>query len=518
LAVVTGALVLIGWAFEIAMLKSLAPAFPAMKANAAIAFILAGTALWLTPHRVARVAAWAVLLIGAATLSEYLTGWDLGLDQLLFTDPEVETVGPGRMALNTALGLLLLGAGLLLVASPKARWRRGAEMLGGLVALIALFTLIGYLFGVDALQGGVAQYTNMALRAALVLAALSIGLIAAAPDSWLVARVIDPGPSRTLARRLLPAVVVVPIGLGWLRLLGQDAGWYDTRFGTSLVVLFTIVIFLIAVLWSLVVLERVEGRRRLADAALRESEERQRLALRERTANVELARSNADLERFASAASHDLQEPLRTVGTYVQLLAQRYQGRLDPDAHEFIGYAVEGVTRMQRLIEDLLAYSRAGAGERDVALTPAQDSLDRALAGLKLVIHEGGAVITSDPLPVVHADASQLEHVFSNLLGNALKFRSAAAPRIHLSAVRQESEWVFSVRDNGIGIDPQYFDRIFVIFQRLHGRGEYPGTGIGLAIAKRIIERHQGRIWVESEPGCGSTFFFTLPADLEAHP
>jgi PAS domain S-box-containing protein len=226
----------------------------------------------------------------------------------------------------------------------------------------------------------------------------------------------------------------------------------------------------------------------------------------------ELKRSNDELQQFAYVSSHDLQEPLRMVASYTQLLAKRYQGRLDADADEFIAFAVDGCNRMQGLIQDLLAYSRAGANGKVLREISGEDALQEALTNLRATISESGAVVTHDSLPAIKTDDTQLAQVFQNLVGNAIKYRSAEIPHVHVSAAKNGgSEWIFSVRDNGLGIDPQYFERIFILFQRLHGRDEFKGTGIGLAICKKIVERLGGRIWLESQPGKGSTFHFALP-------
>jgi len=227
---------------------------------------------------------------------------------------------------------------------------------------------------------------------------------------------------------------------------------------------------------------------------------------------AELKRSNDELQQFASVASHDLQEPLRMVASYTQLLAKRYKGRLDADADEFIAYAVDGATRMQGLIQDLLAYSRAGTEGKALDEISSENALQAALANLRVTMAESGAVVTHDALPAIVTDDTQLVQVFQNLVGNAIKYRSAAIPRIHVSASKNGGqEWVFSVRDNGMGIDPQYFERIFVLFQRLHLPKEFQGSGIGLTICKKIVERLGGRIWVQSQPQQGSTFYFALP-------
>lgn len=227
--------------------------------------------------------------------------------------------------------------------------------------------------------------------------------------------------------------------------------------------------------------------------------------------NVELARSNAELQQFAYVASHDLQEPLRMISSYVQLLAKRYQGRLDQDADEFIAYAVEGTERMQRLINDLLSYSRVDSRGKQFKQTDFAAMCRQVLANLKMSIDESAATVTCGDLPTVLGDEEQLIQLLQNLISNAIKFHSEAPPRVHISAEKRDNEWLFAVADNGIGIAPEHAQRIFVIFEKLHSQANYPGTGVGLAVCKRIVERHGGRIWVESELGKGSTFYFTIP-------
>ncbi|MHB8881636.1 MAG: sensor histidine kinase [Thermodesulfovibrionales bacterium] len=243
--------------------------------------------------------------------------------------------------------------------------------------------------------------------------------------------------------------------------------------------------------------EEIE-RRRLAEEVLKRYSE-------------DLKRSNKELEQFAYVASHDLQEPLRMVASYTQLLAERYENQLDEKAKKFINYAVDGSVRMQLLINDLLAFSRIGTRGKPLEPVDAHAVMGEAINNLKMNIEETKTVITNDELPMVRADATQLAQLFQNLIGNAIKFRGSEHPYVHLSARDEGREWLFSVKDNGIGIDPEYADKVFVIFQRLHTKEEHPGSGIGLAICKKIVERHGGRIWIESGPGKGTTFYFTIP-------
>jgi PAS domain S-box-containing protein len=245
----------------------------------------------------------------------------------------------------------------------------------------------------------------------------------------------------------------------------------------------------------------------IRDITTRKSEERHLVNKVE-----ELNRSNEELGQFAYIASHDLQEPLRMVASYTQLLSKRYKGKLDSDADEFIAFAVDGAARMQRLIQDLLAYSRVGTKGQELRDTSSEDAFQQALINLRSAVKESGAVVTHDSLPMVLADEMQLVQLFQNLIGNAIKYQKVGIPQVHIAATNGETRWTFSITDNGLGIDSQYFDKIFGMFQRLHKREEYAGTGIGLAICKKIVERHGGRIWVESRLGQGSTFRFDFSA------
>ena len=271
-----------------------------------------------------------------------------------------------------------------------------------------------------------------------------------------------------------------------------------------------------AVIWcevAVALVRDVYGVPQYEVAIFDEVTDRKKAEARLREAHEELKRSNAELEQFAYVASHDLQEPLRMVASYAQLLGRRYEAKLDGDAREFMAYIVDGASRMKQLIEDLLAYSRVGTKGAEFMRVTAEDALKRALFYLRVALQEAGAVVTNDPLPTLSGDEVQLGQLLQNLMSNALKFRSDSVPRIHIGVTESAKEYTFEVRDNGIGIEPQYYERIFMVFQRLHNKGEYPGTGIGLAICKKVVERHGGRIWVESRPGAGSSFYFALPKE-----
>jgi signal transduction histidine kinase len=294
----------------------------------------------------------------------------------------------------------------------------------------------------------------------------------------------------------------------------KEASASSSKAGTVIVIGNILALFFLLLAGAVIFQEM--GQRRRAEDEVRNLNADLERRVADRTAELaerakDLARSNGELQQFAYVASHDLQEPLRMVASFTQLLAKRYADKLDDDAREFINYAVDGAKRMQTLISDLLSYSRVGTQGKTFELVHCDAVLGRVLKGLKLAIEDNGAVIAREPLPAVLGDSIQLSQLFQNLLTNAIKFHGDKPPLVQISAEKNGSTCKVSVRDNGIGISPDHADRIFVIFQRLHTKTEYPGTGIGLAICKKIVERHGGRIWVEPSQGGGSTFCFTIP-------
>lgn len=627
-----GLIVFAGWVLDVTWTRQLVPGSPTMKANTALAFICAGGAVGMICARhpgrwrrlIATGCAMLVTLIGLATLIEYGTGRDLGIDQRLFPDPATAAeLHPGRMAIPSALSFSLIGVAIIALWLDRPRV---AQTLALAAALPAYVVLAGYVFGSRP------QHTSMAAHTAITFLLLAAAIVSARPEVGPMTVIRDKSPTGLLARRLLLAALVLPLLLGWLRLAGQRAGIFGAESGLALFAASNVVLLVGLILWNARSLLALDLRRHAAEAKERRTAEQLRIAAvsgnvglwdwdlgtnevyfssqwkaqlghaeneipnrfeewesrlhpadRERTLSklhlylakpwpdfeydfrlrhkdgsyrwilaradvlqdaqgkilrmtgchidvterkhaeeelrrtlADLKRSNAELAQFAYIASHDLQEPLRAVGGCVQLLARRYQGKLDERADELIRHTVDGVTRMQSLIQDLLAYSRAGSQKAPLVPTDSGKALEAALANLSVTIHERGAVITHDTLPTLPADRSQLVQLFQNLVANGIKFCTARQPEIHVGAQSRDGEHVFSVRDNGIGIDAQYHERIFEIFQRLHTRTEYPGTGIGLALCKRIVERHGGRIWVQSEPGRGTTIYFSLPAIHEA--
>jgi signal transduction histidine kinase len=340
-----------------------------------------------------------------------------------------------------------------------------------------------------------------ALQNMIIVIGIGIALLAA-QVGWLIARSITKPVQRLIEDTR-------EIGRGNLEYDVSTAG--DDEIGQLSRAFSQMAIGLKETLVSRDILADEVAERRKAQQSLQESEEKLKKMV------AELERSNTELQRFAYVASHDLQEPLRMVSSYTQLLEKRYKDKLDDNAHDFINFAADGARRMQNLIDDLLAFSRVGTRGKPFQHTAMEDIFQAAVDNLQVAIKDSKARVTHDPLPEVMGDKGQLVQLLQNLIANGIKFHAKEPPKVHVSARLENNQWIFAVKDNGIGIDPQYFERIFLVFQRLH-REEYPGTGAGLAIAKRIVERHNGLIWLESRPGSGSTFYFGIPEKGEEKP
>ena len=507
--IVMGALVLAGWAFGLRPLLHVFPTLVAMNPTTALGLVLAGSCFWVLnhpgrphwkpPHALTRALAAGIALLGFLRLLDCVAGLDLRIDQLLFAGKLSDSkYPPSEMAPNTALDLLLCGLGLLLL---DLRSRRGLCLAQGMILIagwIALLAVIGYTYHV-LLFYRLGPGLPMALDTAVGIGLFCTAVLTAHPDRGVLAILTSRTTGGAMARRLLPMAILIPWGLGAMLLVSEQAGFFGKEFAVALFAVASIILFTFLLWWNAKLLYRVDIERLGAENKLRQ-------------ARANLERSNTDLQQFAYLASHDLFEPLRMVTSYLQLLEQRYDGKLDQQGREFVGFAIEGARRMQALIHDLLEYSRLEIRGRAFEPTNTEQVLEDALTNLKVAVEESRATITHESLPTVMGDRGQLTQLFQNLIGNALKFRGAHPVQVKLHAERRGREWLFVLRDNGIGIEPKDFERVFLIFQRLHTRHEYPGTGMGLAICKKIVERHGGRIWVESVPGSGATFFFTLPA------
>jgi len=494
-----GGLDWLGWLFKVEILKSGAPHLVAMDPLTAGLFILCGIALFRASEErksfdiVALVCAAVVTLGGTMKILECVFGLNLRFGEPLFR-------GEG---MNTALSFIFCGAALLLLNVETKRGFRPAQVLIILVGLISLLALIGYAYRVLALYS-IGSRIPMALNSAIAFELFSLTALSVRPADGMMKVITSDTTGGAMARRLLPAAVLIPLVLGALRFSSEKHRFFEIESGISLFAFANIVLFTAVIWWNAKLLYQAE-------------QERQQAMEKLKRLTRDLERSNSELQQFAYVASHDLTEPLRMITSYLELLGGRARAKLGSEEQEFVGYAIDGARRMQGLIQDLLAYARVDTRGRPLERTDCEQVLETVLTNLKLAISESRAVIEHDRLPVVKGDSAQLMLVFQNLIGNAIKFRGKEVPKIYVTANRNNGEWVFQVKDNGIGIDPKNFNRLFVLFQRLHTRREYPGTGMGLAICKKIIERHGGRIWVEAKPNDGATFFFTLPADEEKH-
>lgn len=511
-------IVLIGWKFDIQVFKSIFPGFIAMKVNAALSFIASAIAIFLFQkksnsnlmHIVAKCLAGFIMLIAVLTLLENIAGYNFGIDNLIFSELSSPTViHPGRMSAVVCIAFILISASLLLVDVKKCTWIYQA--IAALVGFFGLMVIIGITFHLQKHNSTIGLYAFAAIHAAFCFILTSYAILFLRLDRGIGLLFVSKTVSGHIIRRTIPTIIVLTVLIAYLRLLGEYHHFYDTESGLSMIVVALLFVFIsIFVLVSTKLKNHeemyVELNKELTNALAMQKtvEEKMNAALRKAT------ESNNALQQFAYIASHDLQEPLRMVSSFTELLERRYKDKLDQDAKDFIHFANDGAKRMQLLVNSLLSFSRVATQGKDFVPTDCNIIYKNVLDNLKILIEEKEVKVTADPLPTVMADEVQISQVFQNLINNAIKF-CRENPTIHVSVKEATSEWIFSVKDNGIGIPKEEFNNIFIIFHRLHTREEFPGTGMGLAICKRIIERHNGKIWVNSQVGKGSTFYFSIP-------
>ncbi|MGH7565765.1 MAG: sensor histidine kinase [Gemmatimonadota bacterium] len=507
-----GVLVLLGWAVGSRTLKSGAPWVVAMNPLTAIGFILAAGSLWLSVARIdaarvrglAAACAIAVVILATLRLLGYV-GADLGIDRVVFSGRLDAEPIPNRIAPNTAAAFLLAGLALLGLGS-KARGMRGAtQLLALLVLAIAMVTLCGYTYQAGALVQ-VKHFIPMALHTAIGFAALSVGILSARPRIGLLADLIGDETGSRMARKLLPAVIGIPLSLGWLRLSGERAGLYDSSTGAAIMAASWALILGALVWWQTRVLNRADAKR---TAAEREIAALNRKLRRDAT---EIEATNRELEAFSYSVSHDLRAPLRSITSFSQALLEDCADSLDEQGRDYLDRVVRGGRRMAELIEDMMVLSRISRSEMQVGqvdLTATAREITQELAQ-----GQPGRDVEVDIEPGLLADGDPklLRIMIQNLLGNAWKFTGLMPdPRIEFGTLPSENgERVFYVRDNGAGFDMEHAGRLFTPFQRLHREAEFPGTGVGLATVQRVVRRHGGKVWAQGKVAHGATFFFTI--------
>ncbi len=498
-------IVMIGWQFDIIALRSLLTDAPQTTPMTALMLMALSVAMILAVNLLRGMigAQWAWLgrgLAGATVLAAFWMAMQyifrLGPSiEILFYPALVAQYGgafPGRSSPQTIVSAFLLGLSVCLLPT-SSQWLKRATLVSALLGMVVpWFALFGYVSTVNPLYKlDYSPETGISPLTLIGLLVLGIGIIALQPTAGLLRLLRTHSVGGRLVTRLLPFALIAPLLLGWLVSAGRDAGYLDATTGFALSWGLTSVLFAVLVVWQGVILNRYETKLQQKSEAL--------------------AASNHDLQQYAYVVSHDLRAPANNVGLFLQLLQQSYQEELGNDGNEWITRSLASIHHMQALIRNILAYSSINASTHAFEPVALPDLFTEVTRMLAVAIQESNAEVTSASLPTVIGNRVQLGQLLQNLIGNALKYRGDRTPRIHVSAEMRDKKWVIAVQDNGIGIAPQYQERVFKVFERLHTQKKYTGTGIGLATCQRIVERHGGAIWVESTTNQGSTFYFTIP-------
>ncbi|WP_414468681.1 sensor histidine kinase [Methanobacterium sp. ACI-7] len=497
LITVLGFLFLMGWILNIPILIAPGPTYATIALPTTINFILIGISIYILQKKqislqsrtVVQLLSILVLLAGLISLIFYILNYVLQIDLfgILFGPQNTSVYG---MSIIAALSFILTGIALLIIDTSICKKRNFCQYLMIITFFLMYLTILGYIYQTTIYN--IPNIIQPSIYGTITFIIVSMSILCARPDRGPMGLLSSNRLSGILGRRILPAIIVLPLIIGELRLLGEKLELYDSNFGIAITIFSTTLLLFIIALIGLNSNDNTDLKRLKAEQRLR--------------------RSNDELRQFAYITSHDLQEPLRTIASYAGLLKRRYEGQLDSDADEFIGYMVSGASRMKSMIQGLIEYSRVGTGKEKFIEFSTKNALKNAISSLKSSIDESNAEITYEELPYITGNESQISIVFHNLIENALKFqKEGVPPKIKISFKKRGNEYVFSISDNGIGLEEQYSDKIFEVFKRLHTIDKYQGAGIGLAIIKRIIEQHGGYVWVKSELWKGSTFYFTIP-------
>lgn len=504
--------VLTGWLLDLDILKSVIIGLATMKVNTALLFFASGSLLFRRswPRRWQTIAALAVVIIAALTLAEYAFDWQLGIDEWLVPDIVSRLQGseiPGRMSIMTAVSFVLIGVSFLLVKQ-CGRYVLLAQVLATVASILALLALVGYFYNVESLYK-IFPYSSMALHTAAAFFALGIGILLKTTDYTFMKTSVSDTAGGLIIRWLLPLSTTVLLGLGWLRIQGQYAGAYDAEFGAAIFTVVSVVVLAIVIIWTGNYLHRLDLLRLETETLLQKSHDELERRVEERTQELEIA--NKDLEAFSYSVSHDLRAPLRAMGGFARIVIEDFESTLPEEASQHLQVIDREAARMSNMIDELLAFSRLGKKPINLASVELKDVVQEVLAKLKDEQSGRQVEITIGDLPTCWGDRTLLEHVMMNLLSNALKYtRKQEQAHIEVGYKQEESDNIYYVKDNGVGFNMRYAHKLFGVFQRLHSAQEFEGVGVGLSIVARIIHRHGGRIWAESEVGKGATFFFTL--------